>query len=185
MSKLLYLLFFFGFVSNLAAQSPEQIPYQAIIRDNAGELLTDQAVSIQFSLRQGSLNGQIVFQEIVNTTSSNIGVVKTEIGSGMATQGKLAEIDWSVGPYFLEIGYDLSGGSDFTLMGTTPLLSVPYSLHAKTAAQALSKTKDERESMTAIPQGQLLFCNNCGNNGELQIYNGTKWTNMLGEDVVE
>ncbi len=33
---------------------------------------------------------------------------------------------------------------------------------------------------TTIAAGLLIWCTNCGTNGEMQVYNGTVWTNMVG-----
>ena len=41
-------------------------------------------------------------------------------------------------------------------------------------------TYAQRQSITTPPAGLLLWCSNCGTNGELQVYNGTTWTNMIG-----
>lgn len=47
--------------------------------------------------------------------------------------GSMATIDWSNDNYYLKVGMDAAGGTNFLTMGTTQLLSVPYALHAKTA----------------------------------------------------
>ena len=41
-------------------------------------------------------------------------------------------------------------------------------------------TYAQRQSITTPPAGLFLWCSNCGTNGELQVYNGTTWTNMIG-----
>lgn len=45
------------------------------------------------------------------------------------------EIDWSEGPYFLKTETDPTVGTDYSITGTSQLLSVPYALHAKTAEE--------------------------------------------------
>jgi hypothetical protein len=42
--------------------------------------------------------------------------------------GTLAQIDWATGPYFIKTETDPSGGSNYTITGTSQMLSVPYSL---------------------------------------------------------
>jgi uncharacterized protein (TIGR02145 family) len=39
----------------------------------------------------------------------------------------------------------------------------------------------ERDALTNPTAGLMIWCNNCGSNGEIQVYNGTSWTNMTGE----
>ncbi len=55
------------------------------------------------------------------------------IGAGAVQSGSMAAIDWSNDNYYLTVGMDAAGGTNFLTMDTTQLLSVPYALHAKTA----------------------------------------------------
>lgn len=55
--------------------------------------------------------------------------MSVEIGGGAGFN----TIDWSAGPYFIETKTDPTGGTNYTITGTSQLLSVPYALHAKTA----------------------------------------------------
>lgn len=41
-------------------------------------------------------------------------------------------------------------------------------------------TYAQRTSIANPAQGLIVYCTNCGNNGELQVYNGSSWTNMVG-----
>jgi uncharacterized protein (TIGR02145 family) len=38
----------------------------------------------------------------------------------------------------------------------------------------------ERDAIPSPAAGLVVWCTNCGNNGEMQVYNGTAWTNMTG-----
>ncbi len=62
-----------------------------------------------------------------------------------------AEIDWSAGPYFIETGIDPSGGTDYTITGTSQLLSVPFALHAKTAETISGAIAEEDPVFIASP----------------------------------
>ncbi len=62
-----------------------------------------------------------------------------------------AEIDWSSGPYFIETGFDPSGGTDYTITGTSQLLSVPFALHAKTAETMTGPVAEEDPVFAASP----------------------------------
>ena len=48
-------------------------------------------------------------------------------------EGVFAQIDWSKGPYFIKIETDPNGGTDYTIVGTSEMLSVPYALFALNA----------------------------------------------------
>jgi len=41
-------------------------------------------------------------------------------------------------------------------------------------------SEEQRNAITAPEAGLVVWCNNCGANGELQVFNGTDWTNMIG-----
>src|SRR5690606_9336182 len=68
----------------------------------------------------------------IKNTNAN-GLVSLEIGMGTATVGNFKNIDWAEGPYFIETQVDITGGSNYNIIGISQLLSVPYALHAKTA----------------------------------------------------
>jgi hypothetical protein len=38
----------------------------------------------------------------------------------------------------------------------------------------------QRDAISEKVAGLVVWCTNCGQNGELQVYNGTAWTNMVG-----
>lgn len=41
-------------------------------------------------------------------------------------------------------------------------------------------TEAQRNSISDPAAGLTVWCSNCGTSGELQVYNGTTWTNMIG-----
>ncbi len=41
-------------------------------------------------------------------------------------------------------------------------------------------TKSARNAIATPVAGLIIWCSNCGVSGEIQVYNGTNWTNMLG-----
>jgi hypothetical protein len=115
------------------AQSPEKMSYQAVIRNSNNQLATNQTVGMQISILQGSPDGTAVYVEIQEPVSNANGLVSLEIGSGTVVSGNFSSIDWANGPYFIKTETDLKGGANYTITGTSQLLSVPYALHAKTA----------------------------------------------------
>ena len=125
---------------NLFAQPPQKMSYQCVIRNSSGILVTNHIVGIRISILQGSAAGTVVYQEIYNPdpqTNTN-GLVSIEIGGGSAITGIFSAIDWASGPYFLKTETDPAGGTNYTIVGTSQLLSVPYAMYAKTAGNAFS-----------------------------------------------
>jgi len=106
----------------LVGQTPTTFNYQAVLRDATGHILESSNVSIQLVIHQTTATGTIVYSEVHNTTTSEFGLVNLEIGS--VTPASFATIDWSAGPYFIEV---VVGG---TTMGVSELLTVPYALYA-------------------------------------------------------
>jgi len=116
----------------LFAQAPESFKYQAVLRDAAGNVKANTAASIQLSILQGSVSGTLVYSETHSVTTNEFGLVNLTVGNGSSKTGTIAAIDWSSNSYFLKVTID---GTDF---GTSQLLSVPYALYAKNAANGFS-----------------------------------------------
>ncbi|MFT5860905.1 MAG: hypothetical protein ACI865_003021, partial [Flavobacteriaceae bacterium] len=115
------------------AQAPEKMSYQAVIRTATNALLDNQTVGMQISILQDSVAGPSVYTE-THTPLTNInGLATIEIGNGTPSLGAFNTIDWSSGPYFVRTETDPTGGTAYTISGTSQLISVPYALHAKTA----------------------------------------------------
>ncbi len=133
MKKLaLFVVLFLLFIS-ANAQSPQAFKYQAIVRDATGEILSNQNVSFRIGIRDGSAVGTILYQETHATTTNQFGIANLEIGNGTPVTGIFADIDWGNNSKFLEVELDPYGGSAYTSMGTTQVLSVPYALYAENA----------------------------------------------------
>lgn len=118
----------------LFAQSPEGFNYQAVVRNTAGEVLSNQSVGIRMTLIQGSANGNVVYRETFTKTTNSFGLIDLIIGEGNATTGSFSTIDWAAGPYFLETAIDQNGGSNYSVLGTSQLMSVPFAMYAANSA---------------------------------------------------
>lgn len=135
MKKLFTFFTIILFVSEVFAQSPQKMSYQAVIRNSDDALVANTEVGMQISILQGSIFGASVYVETQTPTTSVNGLVSVEIGSEDATilYGSLSEVDWSDGPYFIKTETDPGGGTNYSISGVSQLLSVPFALHAQTA----------------------------------------------------
>ena len=133
MKKLYTLLTAVILTASAFAQAPEKMSYQAVVRDAGNALVTSQSVGMQISILQGSVSGTAVYVETQTPTTNINGLVSIEIGSGTVVFGAFNTIDWSNGPYFIKTETDPTGGTTYTMTGTSQLMSVPYALHANTA----------------------------------------------------
>ena len=59
-----------------------------------------------------------------------------QIGSGTVFAGNFSAINWSSGNFYLKTETDPSGGTNYTIAGTSQLLSVPYAMYANSAGSA-------------------------------------------------
>jgi len=150
--NLLLATLFLGITGALMAQSPQRFNYQAVARDASGNVIASSPVGIRIQLRQTTPGGTVVYAETHTPTTTNIGLMNLQIGGGTVTSGTFNTIDWSAGPYFVEIGMDPAGGTSYTTMGTQQLLSVPYALHASTVDNVDDADADptnENQTVTA------------------------------------
>ena len=115
------------------AQSPKTISYQAILRDNIGVLISNDAdVSVRVSLIQGNLiDNNVIYSEHHDVATNANGLFTIEIGGGTILTGNFGNINWANGPFFIKTETAPSGGTNYSITGTTQLLSVPYALYAK------------------------------------------------------
>lgn len=120
----------------MQAQAPEAMSYQAVIRDVNNVLVSNSTVGMRISILQGSVNGSAVYVETQTPGSNANGLVSIQIGEGNVVTGSISDIDWVVGPYFIKTETDPTGGTNYTITGTSQLLSVPYALYAKTSGSS-------------------------------------------------
>jgi hypothetical protein len=145
---LVLVLFLFSSVSILA-QTPEKMSYQLVLRGASNTLLTNQQVGIQISILQSTITGSAVYTETQTATTNINGLVSLEIGTG-AGSNDFSAIDWSAGPFFIKTATDASGGSNYSIIGTSQLMSVPFALYAKTAGNDELKENTANKSTNIV-----------------------------------
>ena len=123
--------------ASVFAQAPQKMSYQAVIRNSSNALITSTPVGMKISILQGSSTGTVVYAETQTITTNANGLASLEIGTGAVTSGTFSVIDWSTGPYFIKTETDPTGGTAYTIAGTSQLLSVPYALYAKTSGSSI------------------------------------------------
>jgi hypothetical protein len=122
--------------SSLHSQSPQGIPYQAVMRNADGSVMASSAVSLTFMIHDGAANGTVVYQESHALTSNAQGLVSCVVGNGVVSQSNISSVNWGNGPKFLHV---MLGSVD---LGTQQMLSVPYALYAGACDIQVSLTGD-------------------------------------------
>lgn len=116
-------------------QAPQAIPYQAIARNNSGSTIANQNIALRLSIHDITATGTVVYQETQTATTNALGLFTLHIGQGTSVIGTLAAINWANAAKFIQVELDPAGGTSYSDMGTTQLMSVPYALHAGTAVE--------------------------------------------------
>ena len=135
MKKIILLLTLSFSLLNFAnAQTPPNaFNYSAVARNSAGQPISTTTIGIQITILKTSPTGASQYSENHFVNTDAYGLFNLVIGAGAVQSGSMATIDWSNDNYYLKVGMDANGGTNFLTMGTTQLLSVPYALYAKSA----------------------------------------------------
>ncbi len=186
------LLFTFALgLFTLNAQTPNLMSYQAVIRDASGNLVRNSQVGMKISIVQTAPDGTDVYvEEYIVTTNTN-GLVSIEIGSGsesstgnveslksseaatamVVSGGDFSAIDWSTGPYFIKVETDPTGGTNYTITGTSQLLSVPYAQYAESSGNV--KFTDGDNSNDAVYTSGKVGIGTNSPSADLDIFNSS------------
>ena len=113
-------------------QVPNQINYQAVARNNVGNVLPNRKITVRLSIRDVNATGTALYRETRTITTNNFGLFNVAIGSPGAdnSTGTMTGINWATAAKFIQVEVDPDGGSNFINMGAAQLLSVPYALYA-------------------------------------------------------
>ena len=130
MKKFYYLLVIFVGMTSAYAQVPQKMSYQAIVRNNVNALVANTSVGMRISILQGSPVGSPVYVETQTLSTNANGLVSLVIGNGTVSSGSISLIDWSTGSYYIKTETDPTGGTSYSVSGTSELLSVPYALYS-------------------------------------------------------
>ncbi len=148
--KKLFLFFLIFFITSHAiAQSG--IFFQAIARDNFSNPAKDRKLYVQTNIIQSSPTGTIVLTEEHETFTDAFGIFSIMVGSGRRVGGTvtdLSTIDWSKGPYYLNlkivitpvtIGTGWDYNKEWVDIGTTIFGTVPFALYSANTANINNK----------------------------------------------
>lgn len=154
MNRVLFTIVFQLACIGLFAQVPLGISYQAVIRDGTGNLVKESEIGMRISILQGTETGIAVFSETHSPVTNINGLATITIGSGETTiTGDLVLIDWSEGPFFLQVEVDPEGGSEYGITNISQILSVPYALYAEYAEKITGAYVETQDLADVLEMG--------------------------------
>ena len=111
--------------------SRDSFSFQGVARNAAGQVASNAEISVRLGIH--SLFNPITYSELHKVTTSPQGIFNLFVGGGQVLLGNFADINWQSSYYFLQVEIDPNGGNNFTNLGSTQLVSVPYAIHARQA----------------------------------------------------
>ena len=151
LKKILIALLLCISASQSIAQNSNGIFFQAVARDNFSNPAKDRNIYVESSILQTTVNGTKVLVELHKTRTDAMGVFNITIGNGQRTGGSstsLATIDWSKGPFYLNLKiaitpFSASDSWDYSKelvdIGTTSFGAVPFAFYSASSAKVSDK----------------------------------------------
>jgi hypothetical protein len=161
--KHLYLIILCFGMCTISAQ--DYFSYQAVIRNSNGDLLASKTVSLRLSILLGSGTGSPVYTEVHNATTNENGLLSVLVGNGGSKTGNMGSAKWGSSSYFIKTEVDPNNGSNYSIVGSSPILPIPYALKAREVEIAPELDQLSNVSISALNQGDILS------------YNGQNWVN--------
>lgn len=137
-TKFLTLLSIIFLSANSYSQAPGSVKYQAVLRDASNVILANTTVDMQFTIYNSVAAS--VWTDTYTVTSNAYGLVNIDLGPG------LDAINWGSDAFTMETAVDFQSGNGMEIMGSAPLLSVPYAMHASTADNVLNDNVNDADS---------------------------------------
>lgn len=135
-------------------QVPQKFNYQAAVRNSDGSIMANQEIDLKVILRKTTTEGDIVYEEAHEQTTSAQGLIAIEVGTGQNSEGDFALIPWEEN-IFIQIDIKKGDDASFVPLGVSQILSVPYALHAGNAIQG-----NALEGQTVVHNGDAWVASN-------------------------
>jgi len=179
MKRTFIIFILFALIVNANAQSPNAIKYQTVVRDNLGQVISNQEIELKFNILKDNISGESVYTETQQCITNQFGLVNLNIGEGVIVSGDFSSIDWSTGIYFISVEIDIDLSGNFIFMGASQLLSVPYALYAeKSGLQGLPPYSQSQIDTLSADIGDVVFniTSDC-----INYYTGITWLSLCGD----
>jgi len=155
---ILSVFLFFVTFPGIKAQTAPGFNFQAVARDEAGNLLKNTNMAVTIGIRVGSGTGELVWEEIHEMTTNDFGLINLVVcGDPALKTGGYAEtpadIFWSGAQHFIVLAIN-TGNREITL-DPQPLRPVPYSLSLTGPSPTVPALSVQGNK--PLPEGEALF----------------------------
>ncbi|MBT7464140.1 MAG: hypothetical protein HN686_09165, partial [Bacteroidetes bacterium] len=137
------LIFTFCFLISVMAinqsygQAPQAFRYQSVVRNAEGIPLSEKLVGVMISIYQ---DGTEVYTETHTKITNPFGIINLDIGKGSVSAGSFEGLEWGSGTFSVKVSIDPNGGSNYSIVGSSELLSVPYAFYAENSSKSDKET---------------------------------------------
>ena len=107
---------------------PGNISYQAVIRNANNNLVTNQNIRVRLSILNAPTSTTPLWQEVQTPNTNHNGLISLQLGQYVAFPANLFRDN---GTLFLKTEVDPTGGTSYSISGTSQLLSTPYAMYAR------------------------------------------------------
>jgi hypothetical protein len=180
------------------------VTYPNAHNSTAGQLLSidGSGTATWATLNAGTLSGTTLKSTITGSSLTSVGTltnltVTNPIVGSITGNAATATSATTAGNITATSNTTLTTLSNLTSVGTLTsatvngkvIVGASSAASASAVLEASSTTQGflpprmsgaQRDAISSKAAGLVVWCTNCGLNGELQVYNGTAWTNMIG-----
>jgi hypothetical protein len=176
--KKIFVILFFICSTIVLSQVPQGITYQAIALNGSGNQLLNTNIKLRLSIVDNTATGAVLYTETHAKTTNDKGLYTLVIGQGTPVTGTFSSIDWGKNNKYLKVEMDATGGTNYTVVGSTQMLSVPYALYSGKTASVAGNMNINEEIQTN-KNGNFAFA---ATDGYVYAYNAklNKWSSQLG-----
>jgi hypothetical protein len=151
---------------------PQAINYQAVARDATGNILANHTIGVKINIREASAFGPVEYSERHTVTTNQFGLFTLKVGRGTPITGTFGSVVWTDADQWMQVEMDPNGGTNYFLMGSSELISVPFALYA------------ERVGIVDLALNDLTDVNTVGvQPGQVLEWNGVNWVNGTDDNT--
>jgi hypothetical protein len=163
----------------LSSQVPQGLNYQAIARDGSGNPIANATIKVMLSILSdtagfySSGSGTYLWEEEQTNVKTNaFGLITVVLGNPLAskvqgTASSFSAIDWAKTPLY--IGTKIANPTNYKIMGSAKLWSVPYSMVSSGLSGTLKKLGVT--GVTTSPDSALFEVKNRNGQTVFAVYN--------------